>query len=49
MATLSLLACLGCNDKEPASVDSTPPKTPIEEGVRRFVEWFREYKGQRST
>jgi UDP-glucuronate 4-epimerase len=25
------------------------PKTPIEEGVRRFVEWFREYKGQRST
>ena len=22
------------------------PKTPIEEGVRRFVEWFREYKGR---
>lgn len=24
------------------------PKTPIEEGVSRFVKWFREYKGQRS-
>ncbi len=30
MATLSLLACLACNDKEPTSVDSTPPKAPIE-------------------
>jgi cobalt-zinc-cadmium efflux system membrane fusion protein len=30
MATLSLLASLGCHDKAPASVDDAPPKTPIE-------------------
>ena len=30
IATLSLVACLGCHDKPPASVDNTAPKTPIE-------------------
>src|ERR1700749_5246123 len=30
VTTLTLLACLGCHDKEPTTVDSTPPKTPIE-------------------
>jgi UDP-glucuronate 4-epimerase len=25
------------------------PKTPIAEGVRRFIEWFRAYKGQGNT
>jgi membrane fusion protein, heavy metal efflux system len=30
MATLSLLACLGCHDKPPAALDEAPPKTPIE-------------------
>ena len=25
------------------------PKTPIEEGVRRFIAWFRGYKGLANT
>jgi cobalt-zinc-cadmium efflux system membrane fusion protein len=29
-ATLTLLACLGCHDQAPKSVDDTAPKTPIE-------------------